>query len=276
MRNSTRTGALLAAALLLPLALQAQGGLLGRVRGEARGAAVNSIPITAQKEREIGREIAATVLGRWHAVNDSALTEYVSVVGSIVAQQSPRYGEVPFHFAVLDTDEINAFATPGGYIFVTRGALATMESEAELAGVLAHEIGPVDQKHVLAQIQRLNMMAGATSEALPSGPLLDELIGKLTSMLFMGVGREAELESDSIGQVYAARAGYRPDGMLTFVRRLIADTPARRGTLASMRATHPPASERVEALQRQFTAAGYDTNSGQALVERYRLYTRRR
>jgi predicted Zn-dependent protease len=209
-------------------------------------------------------------------VTNAALTDYLHLVGTVVAQQSPRFTELPFRFAVLDTDEINAFATPGGYIFVTRGALATMESEAELAGVLAHEIGHVDQKHVLAQIQRLNMMAGATSEALPSGPLLDELIGKLTSMLFMGVGREAELESDSIGQVYAARAGYRPDGMLTFVRRLIADTPARRGTLASMRATHPPASERVEALQRQFAAAGYDANSGQALVERYRLYTRRR
>jgi predicted Zn-dependent protease len=197
-------------------------------------------------------------------------------VGTIVAQQSPRYGEVPFTFAVLDTDEINAFATPGGYIFVTRGALGVMEREAELAGVLAHEVAHVDQKHVLSQIQRMNMISGAASEALPSGPVLDQLIGKLTSLLFMGVGREAELESDSIGQVYAAKAGYRPDGLATFVRRLVADTPARRGALASMRVTHPPAQERVDALVRQAAAEGLQPSSGQLLADRYRAHVRRR
>jgi predicted Zn-dependent protease len=273
MSNALKGGAWVLLMALLPVTAQAQPGVLRRM---ARGAATNAMPIGLDKEREIGREVAATVLGRWHALNDPALTEYVTTVGTIVAQQSPRWGEVPFRFAVLDTDDINAFATPGGYIFVTRGALNAMESEAELAGVLAHEVGHVDQKHVLSQIQKMNMVTGATSEADLAGPIMNEVIGRLTSLLFMGVGREAELESDSIGQVYAARAGYRPDGLITFLRRTAVDTPAQRSRLAESRASHPPDADRIAALTRQMTSEQLDPNSGQLLADRYRQNVRRR
>jgi predicted Zn-dependent protease len=257
---------------------RAQRGILGTLGHAARGAAVGSFAIGLDKEREIGRGVAATVAGRWHVVNDPALNDYVNLVGAVVAQQSPRYTELPFRFAVLDTDEINAFATPGGYVFVTRGALELMDSEAELAGVLAHEVSHVDQKHVLEQVRRGNMLEGAKSEADLNGFVLDQAVGKLTSVIFTGLGRGDELEADSLGMVYAAAAGYRPDGLLTFVRKLQTNeaNPRRRGFLTEMKATHPEPAERIAALERQAAAEHLDFNSGQLVADRFRRYVHRR
>jgi predicted Zn-dependent protease len=269
------------AALAIPAlgtGAEAQRGILGTVRRAAQGAATGSFAIGLDKEREIGRGVAATVAGRWHVLNDAALNDYVNMVGTVVAQQSPRFTELPFRFAVLDTDEINAFATPGGYVFVTRGALELMESEAELAGVLAHEVAHVDQKHVLDQLRKQNMLAGAQSEADLNGFLLDQAVGRLTGVIFTGVGRENELESDSIGMVYAAAAGYRPDGLVTFVRRLQQNesNPRRGRFLAELKVTHPEPAVRVAALERQAAAEHLDLNSGQLLADRFRRFVRRR
>lgn len=270
-----------AVAIILPAVgtrAAAQRGILGTVRRAAQGAATGSFAIGLDKEREIGRGVAATVAGRWHVVNDAALNDYVNMVGTVVAQQSPRFAELPFRFAVLDTDEINAFATPGGYVFVTRGALELMESEAELAGVLAHEVAHVDQKHVLDQLRKQNMLQGAQSEADLNGFLLDQAVGRLTGVIFTGVGRENELESDSIGMVYAAAAGYRPDGLVTFVRKLQQNesNPRKQGFLAELKVTHPEPAVRVAALERQAAAAHIDLASGQLLADRYRRFVRRR
>src|SRR5262245_20903850 len=144
MRASTLAAALGIAALAAPLG--AQESPFDRLRRAAGATVAARMPIGVPKEIEIGRGVAATVAGRWRIHPDSALNGDVHLVGQLVAQESPRASEIAFHFAVLDTDEVNAFAAPGGYIFVTRGALAMMESEAELAGVLAHEVAHVDAK----------------------------------------------------------------------------------------------------------------------------------
>ena len=265
-----------AASLAAPLA--AQGGILNRLGRAAGGAAAGSFGIGLDKEREIGREVAATVAGRWRVLNDPALNDYVNLVGTVVAQQSPRYTELPFRFAVLDTDEINAFAAPGGYVFVTRGALELMESEAELAGVLAHEVAHVDQRHVLDELRKGSMIQGAQSEADLNGFVLDQLVGRLTSLIFSGLSPAQELESDSLGMLYAASAGYRSDGLVTFVRRLqpSPSNERKRRFLEEMKATHPEPSVRLAALERQAAAAHLDPNAGQLLADRVRRYVRRR
>ncbi|HEU4560295.1 MAG TPA: M48 family metalloprotease [Longimicrobium sp.] len=267
--------ALLAVSFARPVA--AQGGLLGRVARVAGGAAAGSFGIGLQKEREIGRNVAAVVAGRWQVVNNAALNDYVNMVGTVVAQQSPRYTEVPFRFAVLDTAEVNAFAAPGGYIFVTRGALELMESEAELAGVLAHEVAHVDQKHVLESMRKANMLQGARSEADLDGFLMDQLAGQLTGIIFTGLATEDEMESDSLGMLYAAAAGYRPDGLLTFARRLQTGetNERRRGLLADLKATHPDPALRIAAMERQLTAASLNATAGQLLAERFRRHVGR-
>jgi predicted Zn-dependent protease len=270
--------ALAAAPLTLSSPAAAQGGILNRLGRAAGGAVAGSFPIGLQKEREIGRGVAATVAGRWKVTNDTTLTNYVNMVGTVVAQQSPRYTEVPFRFAVLDTDDINAFAAPGGYIFITRGALEIMDSEAELAGVLGHEVSHVDQKHVLDQIRKGNIIQGAKSEADLNGFLLDQAVGKLTSLLFMGLAPEDEMESDSLGLMYASAAGYRGDGLITFIRKLQPERlpQGRRRFLTEMTKTHPDPDARIAALQRQAAAEHIDLSAGQLLDDRFRRYVRRR
>ena len=231
-----------------------------------------ALPIGVEKEREIGFGIAATVAGRYGLVDDPALMRYLNLVGQAVAQQSPRYGEVPFHFAVLDTDDVNAFAAPGGYVFVTRGALDLMESEAELAGVLAHEVGHVDEKHVLDEIRRSSVAAQAQEEAQVSGALLNRLSDFGTSLLFTGLSREDEIESDTLGTLYAATTGYRADGLLRFLRHL---REAEEEGAAGMRewlATHPSTEERITALETYLAESGLDPEAGALVRERFRQH----
>jgi beta-barrel assembly-enhancing protease len=215
MKRPILSAALLAVVLATPGCAQ-RGGILGRVAAAAGGAIANSFPIGVQKEVEIGRGVAATVIGRWGLVQDDSLSRYVNMVGQVVAQQSPRASELTYRFAVLNTDEVNAFAAPGGYVFVTRGALDVMQSESELAAVLGHEIAHVDLKHVLRRVQRASMLEGARDEANLTGPVLDAIFSAGASTLFTGLERGDELASDSLGMLYANAAGYRGDGMARF------------------------------------------------------------
>jgi beta-barrel assembly-enhancing protease len=240
---------------------------LGRMA--ARGA-MAALPIGPEKEVEIGRGIAATVAGRYRLLDDEALTRYVNLVGLAVAQQSPRAGEITFRFGVLDSDEVNAFAAPGGYILVTRGALAVLSSESELAGVLAHEIAHVDEKHILDGIRNADMLRGVTEEAQLGGAVLDRINEFGSSLLFTGLERGDELESDSLAILYAVATGYRPDGLLRFLLAIEEEQGAEPGRLRELRASHPPAGDRIEAIRRQLAALGPAAGEGAVLEERYR------
>jgi predicted Zn-dependent protease len=231
-----------------------------------------AMPIGPEKEREIGFGIAATVAGRYELADAPELTRYLNLVGHAVAQQSIRRDEVEFRFGVLDTDDVNAFAAPGGFILVTRGALALMETEADLAGVLAHEVAHVDQKHVLDEIRRSSVMKTASDEAQLSGALLDAIAELGTSMLFTGLSREDEMEADSLGLLYATATGYRPGGLASFLRRLIEAEGGEETGMAEWTATHPSTTERLRVLEAHMTRAGIDPESGQAVRERFRSH----
>lgn len=268
------TRRLILAALLLATAAGSADAqprtILGRVGRMVGAAAAARMPIGVQKEVEIGRGIAATVAGRWGLATDDRLAEYVNMVGQVVAQQSPRAGEITFRFAVLNTDEVNAFAAPGGYVFVTRGALDIMESEAELAAVLGHEIAHVDLRHILRRVQRADALQNITEEAQLSGPIMDRILEIGTSTLFTGLERGDELASDSLGMLYAAAAGYRGDGMARFLERMTHGEQEQRRGFLSVRSTHPPATQRLEAVQADAAATGVDLTSGPALENRFR------
>ena len=235
----------------------------------------SALPIGPEKEQEIGFGIAATVAGRYPLVDDPELIRYVNLVGQAVAQQSIRYGEIPFRFGVLDTEDVNAFAAPGGYIFVTRGALGVMESEAALAGVLAHEVAHVDQKHVLDEIRRSSVMQSVRDEADLDAAILDRIAELGGSMLFTGLSREDEMESDSLGVLYAVATGYQAAGLVQFLERLVeveqAEGEASEGMQEWM-ATHPSTAGRLEALRGQLERTGIDPRAGQAVADRFRRY----
>lgn len=232
----------------------------------------SALPIGPEKEREIGFGIAATVAGRYPLVRDRALLEYVNLVGQAVAQQSIRGSEVPFRFGVLDTGEVNAFAAPGGYVLITRGALGLMENEADLAAVLAHEVAHVDQKHVLDEIRRSSVLQTARDESDLNGALLDQLSEFGGSLLFTGLSREDEMEADSLGILYARATGYQAAGMIRFLERLVDGEEDEETGLGDWTATHPATRDRLDALRRQMRAVGIDPEAGQAVADRFRRH----
>jgi predicted Zn-dependent protease len=164
-----------------------------------------------EEEARIGQQIAGNLLGAVPLVRDKALQRYVNQVGRWLALQSER-PNLAWRFGVLDSEDINAFAAPGGYVFLTKGLYRRLNNEAELAGVLAHEIGHVIRKHHLELLRKSRGIAALG--ALVGGRLGDEhqivqnLIGNGAEIVARGLDQDAEHEADRIGMVLAARAGY--------------------------------------------------------------------
>lgn len=239
-------GLLLAAALLAPATAEAQG-IGERLRRAARGVgnvARTLLPISTDKEVEIGRGIAATIAGRFPVSHDTLLTAYLNLVGLTVAGEAPR-PDIAYRFAVLETPLVNAFAAPGGYVFITRGALELLRSESELAAVLAHEVGHVNRRHVIEQIRRADFMREMSDQTGITGERLGRVVGQGSNVLFTGLSRTDELEADSIGFELAASAGYHPGGLAAFIGRL---ESRREGPARELFATHPLPAERLAHL----------------------------
>ncbi len=174
-----------------------------------------------------GRDLAARILGNYKLVNDDALIKYVNMVGKSMSMFSGR-PEVRFYFSVLDSKEINAFATPGGYIFITKGALMEMTNEAQLAGVLGHEIAHVTQRHV---VRNLNIQGGDDSafsvfSGLIGGTtatfrdILEQAINEAAKTLFeKGYKLREEMQADNQAILMAGAAGYDPMGLINFLTK---------------------------------------------------------
>jgi beta-barrel assembly-enhancing protease len=207
--------------------------------------------IDQPEEIQIGRDMAARLLGAAPLVPDAKLQQYVNKVGFWLAVQTER-PDLPWHFGVMDAPQLNAFAVPGGTIFVTRGLVAHMKSEAELAGVLAHEIAHVLRKHHLKAIQKgaQTALAGealSTAVQNQNSAAREKLISFGTEMYTRGLDKSDELEADRLGVVIAARAGYDAYGLPGVLQTLQAMNAEDSG-LALMFKTHPAPAERLDAL----------------------------
>ena len=207
--------------------------------------------IAEPEEIAIGRDVAARLLGAAPLVDNPGLQRYVNLVGRWLASQSER-PNLPWHFAVLEAPEVNAFAVPGGTIFVTKGLVQRMRSEAELAGVLAHEISHVVRKHHLKAIQKgaQTALAGeALQQALKDqAPAAREKLITLGNELYTrGLDKADEIEADRVGIVIAARAGYDSYGLPSVLQTLQAMN-AQDSALALMFKTHPSPAERLGAI----------------------------
>lgn len=223
-----------------------------------------------EEENRIGRQIAGNLLGAVPLVRDEGLQRYVNLVGNWVALQSGR-NDVTWRFGVLDTEDINAFASPGGYIFVTKGLYRLLGNEAELAGVLGHEIAHVTQKHHL-KVLKQSMLIGAlgqaaSSKAQGSDPVVQNLIGNGAEIMARGLDKEAEFEADRIGMVFAARAGYDPWGLPTVLQDMAA-LPARDNRTSLLYKTHPHPADRLAALG-EAVGARMDNVHGKGLADRF-------
>ena len=246
------------------------------------GCATN--PATGERQLMLMSEAEEVALGRQYDVevreqmgvyNDPDLQRYVSAIGQRLAKASHR-PELPWTFAVVDEPAINAFALPGGFIYLTRGILPFLQNEAELAAVLGHEIGHVDARHSAAAASR-QMAAGGGLAILgifvPETQPFQGLAGAAFGLMFLKHGRDAELESDRLGVGYAVANGWAPTGMpgmLNTLQRLDEANGSRRG-VPNWMLTHPPAADRVTRLQEVVAAAkgsGASTTN-QAALERH-------
>jgi Zn-dependent protease with chaperone function len=238
----------------------AQGGLgtrLGQVAGKVNKAKnladqVKDLVVTDKEEHDMGAAISARLREKYGVVQSAPVHKYVSLVGRVVAASSTK-PNMAWTFTVLDTDGVNAFAAPGGFVHVTRGALALIANEAELAGVLGHEITHITARHTINAVKN-QKVAGAAVEAATRSNVLEYMLDRAYSNLLENAyDRGDENQSDQLGIRMANTVGYAPSGLGAFLTRLAErnkDLKEPSGIFAS----HPQTKDRVEKLTKQITS----------------------
>jgi predicted Zn-dependent protease len=263
-----------------PSPASALGNLLGGGQQAAPSAGGNDLmsllsqasgTIDEGKEIEIGRQLAAVLLGSKPLHPDAALQRYVNQLGRWISLQSARPG-LPWTFGVLDDPGFNAFAAPGGFIFITKGLVDRVD-EAELAGILAHEITHVTERHHLEAL-RSKARAGLATQLLGSQIRTNNAVGGLVSQQMLALGKNLyssgldqgdEFEADRQGVALSARSGFDPYGLPGVLQQLRSQAPDNPLFALSL-STHPPAQQRLELLE-QAMGRRLDALSGKPVVK---------
>lgn len=247
----------------------AQLGGLGRTVRKATDAKdkvdkVRDLVISEADERRIGEQVSDKVRLEFGVFQDKAVTKYVTLVGMALAKASPR-PDLKWEFIVLDTDGVNAFASPGGLVHITRGALGLIRSEAELAGVLAHEVAHITKKHTVHAI-RNNKTFELTADMAPgSGALLEGLANAAyDNIVEKGFDRGDEEDADAVGMRAANALSYHPFGLGTFLTKLADRNKDQTSERNALFASHPETRGRIEKLNRLIKS---DKLTGTATVQ---------
>jgi beta-barrel assembly-enhancing protease len=253
-RQATATPALLAGLFLMlpaqPPAAQTVRDLLKQPVPESLRLA---LALSDEDEIRAGQQAAANLLGVAPLVKDEGLQRYVNAVGRWVAMGSER-PDLPWRFGVIESGDVNAFAAPGGYVLITRGLYASLGDEAELAGVLGHEIAHVVERHHVELMRKsllLEQGAQVLSRELERDreALVKRLVGTGAELFARRLDQGAEFEADRHGVVLAARAGYSPFGLPAVLQK-IASVPREDDRVSLLLATHPAPDQRLRQLER--------------------------
>ena len=224
--------------------------------------------ISEEEEYYIGRSVAALILSRYPVLQNAALTQYISTMGSAIALYSDRPETFAgYHFLVLDTDEVNALAAPGGMVFLTKGLIKRCQDEDTLALILAHEIGHVNAKHGLQSIKKSRLvdafkLLGTTAIKTYAPDTLAKLTGVFEdtlgdivgSLVERGYDRKFEYEADGLAVKFAGRAHYDAGGLTRFLKTMVGDASAAAGK--GWFKTHPAPQDRITAATPAITALG--------------------
>jgi hypothetical protein len=241
------------------------GGILNKAqKAQETKQKFDDFNVTQDEEVKLGSDVSLKIRQRFGVVQDAAVTKYVTLVGTMVAQQTER-PNLPWTFIVLDTDGVNAFASPGGFVHITRGALGLIKNEAELAAVLGHEMTHVAHKHTVNAIKKNKAVQIGTSETLSDrGPFLDKLANKAYEMVLENsFDRGDELDADTGSIALTQKLGYASASLADFLTRLDErnkDQAQQNGMFAS----HPATKERIEKVRK---AAG--SAAGALVAARY-------
>src|SRR6266513_678345 len=208
-----------------------------------------------EREISLGKQLAQEVERSSKLIDDPIVTEYVNRVGQNLVRNSDA--KVPFTIKVIDSDEVNAFALPGGFFYVNSGLILRAQEESELAGVMAHEISHVTARHGTCQATKGELMQLASIPAMifipytMAGYALYQGLNMAIPLTFLKFSRDAEREADFLGIQYMYKAGYDPNSYVTFFERVQADEKRRPGTIPKVFSTHPPTPERIANTQKE-------------------------
>jgi predicted Zn-dependent protease len=237
----------------------------------AGGKALKAGSMDARHERAIGESVSLVLTNQYGVTNNEQLSKYVVLVGQTIASRTPR-ADQPWVFGVLDTDKVNAFSGPGGYVWITRGAIMKMQDESELAGVLAHEVGHIIKHHGLDAAKQAGLTdAFVTGVGSVNGAnQLNDTTDKLTDLIGKQVFTEPqEFEADLESVKYTAAAGYDPNGFLRFLQRIRAEQKAGGADLFS---THPGLDDRIKKVTNAISSAGTG-GRGATMQARFNQFT---
>ena len=249
-------GATLVAALLAGCQSGGGGFSLENLQKVDLGAVVKGVgnlrEVKEPEEIQIGQSMTETLLGARPLYDDAQLQRYVNEVGLWVARQSER-PTLAWHFGVNDSDHINAFAAPGGFVIITKGMMKQLRNESELAGVLGHEVAHVIQKHHLKALRK-TAFADLLGEGLTAASdnrnteLVRKLTGPTKELYARGLDKSDEFEADRMGVVLATRAGYDPYGLPAVLSTLASADP-KDNFLTLLTKTHPLPQARLDRLE---------------------------
>ena len=208
-----------------------------------------------EHEIALGKQLAQEVERSSKLIDDPVVTEYVNRVGQNLVRNSDA--KVPFTIKVIDSDEVNAFALPGGFFYVNSGLILRAQEESELAGVMAHEISHVCARHGTKNATKGEIMQLASIPAMifipygMAGYGIYEGMNLAIPLTFLKFSRDSEKEADYLGLQYMYKAGYDPNSYVTFFERIEADEKRRPGTIPKVFSTHPPTPDRIENAQKE-------------------------
>jgi predicted Zn-dependent protease len=212
--------------------------------------------ISLEKEIGMGRQLAAEIERQVKLIDDPTINEYVNRVGQNLVRNSDA--KVPFTIKVVESDEINAFALPGGFFYVNSGLILAADDESELAGVMAHEIAHVAARHGTEQASKAELINFASIPLIFMGGVggfaLRQAAGFLIPMQFLQFSRKDEAEADYLGLQYLYKTGYDPGAAVSFFEKLQAKESAKPGTVSKMFSTHPPTGDRIEQSKKNIEA----------------------
>ncbi len=206
--------------------------------------------VSLEKEVAMGNQIASEFEQTARLVDDPVVSEYVDRIGQNIVKHSDA--KVPFHIKVVDTDEVNAFAFPGGYFYVNKGLILAADNEAELAGVMAHEISHVAARHATQRMSKGQYLQLFSLPALFVGGYwaqmgIQNALGLGLNLELMGITRESEREADQLGIQYLWNTGYDPNAFVSFFEKMQEQEKSKPGKLASWFRTHPSTDDRIMA-----------------------------
>ena len=214
---------------------------------------VTACGVSQQQEIQMGQEYSQQINAQLPIVSDPEINRYVNVLGDQIANLTSR-ADLPWRFYVVDSREVNAFAVPGGYIYVNRGLIERTTQMSELAGVLGHEIGHVVRRHSIQQMEKaqganIGVTLACVLTNICNSQVAQAGINIAGGAVFARFSRQDELEADQEAVANTVRAGINPEGIVTMFQKLIAERKSRPSSVSTFFATHPLEEDRIEAAQ---------------------------